>query len=140
MVDHSLLHNIFCHKLCLFCRTLVLIQACSISCLLDIHKHFIKLLKELISIDVVFPCSKCLAKGLFFLCLWHVCKTWVEDVVKKITKVEDRTKVLYALGQIMYLKACPMDHDLILWVQLQIDIMATKYPNASRFIKYLEDH
>jgi hypothetical protein len=79
-------------------------------------------------------------QGPFFLCLWHVCKTWVEDVVKKITKVEDRTKVLYALGQIMYLKACPMDHDLILWVQLQIDIMATKYPNASRFIKYLEDH
>jgi hypothetical protein len=69
-----------------------------------------------------------------------VCKTWVEDVVKKIAKVEDQTKVLHALGQIMYSKACPMDYGPILWVQLQVDIVATKYPNASRFIEYLEDH
>jgi hypothetical protein len=59
---------------------------------------------------------------------------------KKIAKMEDRTKILYVLGQIMYSKACPLDHDPILWVQLQIDIMATKYPNAFRFIEYLEDH
>jgi hypothetical protein len=30
VVDHSLLHNIFCHKLCLFCRILVSIQTCFI--------------------------------------------------------------------------------------------------------------
>jgi hypothetical protein len=41
------------------------------------------------------------------------------------------------LGQIMYSKACPLDHDFVLWAQLQIDIMATKYPNAFRFIEYL---
>jgi hypothetical protein len=37
---------------------------------------------------------------------------------KKIATVEDRTKVLSILGQIMYLKACPLDHDLVLWAQL----------------------
>jgi hypothetical protein len=66
-------------------------------------------------------------------------KTWVEDV-KKIAKVEDQTKVLYAMGQIMYSKACPLDHDPILWVELQIYVMATKYPNASQSIEYLEYH
>jgi hypothetical protein len=33
-----------------------------------------------------------------------------------------------------------LDHDPILWAQLQIDIMATKYPNAFQFIQYLKDH
>jgi len=40
----------------------------------------------------------------------------------------------------MYSKACPLNHDLVLWVQLQINIMATKYLNASQFIEYLKDH
>jgi hypothetical protein len=40
----------------------------------------------------------------------------------------------------MYSKACPLDHDHVLWAQLQIDTMATKYPNASRFIEYFKDH
>jgi hypothetical protein len=50
--------------------------------------------------------------------------------VKKIPTTKNRTKVLFVLGQIMYSKACPLDHDHVLWAQLQIDIMATKYPNA----------
>jgi hypothetical protein len=40
----------------------------------------------------------------------------------------------------MYSKACPLDHDFVLWVQLQIDIMEAKYPNAFWFIEYLKDH
>jgi hypothetical protein len=55
LANHSLLHIIFCHKLCLFCRTLVSMKTCSNSCLLDIHRHFIRLLQELISIDNFFP-------------------------------------------------------------------------------------
>jgi hypothetical protein len=50
---------------------------------------------------------------------------------KKIATTKDRLKVLSTMGQIIYSKACPMDHDHVLWVQLQINIMATKYPNAS---------
>jgi hypothetical protein len=45
LANHFLLHIIFWHKLCLFYRTLVFVKTCSISCLLDIHKHFIKLLE-----------------------------------------------------------------------------------------------
>jgi hypothetical protein len=75
----------------------------------------------------------------FFSCLWHVCKAWAKNAIKKIPTMEDRTKVLSSLGQIMYSKACPLDHDLVLWVHLQIDIMTTKYRNASRFIEYLRD-
>jgi hypothetical protein len=59
-----------------------------------------------------------------------VCKTWAKNVVKKIPTTKNRTKVLFVLGQIMYSKAFPLDHDHVLWAQLQIDIMATKYPNA----------
>ncbi len=40
----------------------------------------------------------------------------------------------------MYLWTCPLDHDLVLWAQLQIDIMLTNYPNAFRCITYLKDH
>jgi hypothetical protein len=45
LANHSLLHIIFWHKLCLFYRALVFIKTCYISCLLDIHKHFIRLLE-----------------------------------------------------------------------------------------------
>jgi hypothetical protein len=57
LANHFLLHIIFWHKLRLFCKALVFVKACSISCLLDIHKHFIRLLETLISINDVFPCS-----------------------------------------------------------------------------------
>ncbi len=105
VANNLLLHNIFCHKLCLFCRALVSIKACSISCLLDIHRHFIKLLQELISVDDVFPCSNVRLRANNFLCLWHVHKALAENLVKKIAKTKDQIKVLFALGQIMYSKA-----------------------------------
>jgi hypothetical protein len=40
----------------------------------------------------------------------------------------------------MYTKAYPLDHNHVLWAQLQIDIMATKYYNTFRFIEYFKDH
>jgi hypothetical protein len=68
LTNHSLLHIMFCHKLCLFYRTLVFIKACSISCLLNIHKHFIRLLQKLISINDVFPCNNVwLGAKVFFM-------------------------------------------------------------------------
>jgi hypothetical protein len=78
--------------------------------------------------DDIFPSSNVWLKAKAFLCLWHMRKAWAKNVVKILQKC--KTKILYALGQIMYSRACPLDHDLVLWVQLQIDIMATKYPNA----------
>ncbi len=47
---------------------------------------------------------------------------------------------IFALGKIMYSQACPLDHDHALLAQVQIDIMATKYPNASQFNTYFKDH
>jgi len=66
LADHFLLHIIFCHKLCLFCRTLVSIKTFFISCLLDIHKHVIRLFQELISMDNVFACSNIWPGAKFF--------------------------------------------------------------------------
>jgi hypothetical protein len=59
---------------------------------------------------------------------------------KKTSNNRRLNKSIICFGQIMYSRACPLDHDLVLWMQLQIDIMATKYPNASRFIEYLKNH
>jgi hypothetical protein len=42
-------------------------------------------------------------------------KAWVENAIKKFATLEDPTKVLFDLGPIMYSRACPLDHDLVLW-------------------------
>ncbi len=89
LTNHSLLHIMFCHKLCLLYRTLVFIKACSISCLLNIQKHFIRLLQKLISIDDISPCNNVWLGAKVFLCLWHVHKAWVENVVKKFATTKD---------------------------------------------------
>jgi hypothetical protein len=34
--------------------------------------------------------------------MWHVHKTWVENAIEKTTNVEERSRVLSALGSIMY--------------------------------------
>jgi hypothetical protein len=48
------------------------------------------------------------------LCLWHVQKTCVKNAIKKIASIEERAKVLCALGRIMYLKGSPTNSDLII--------------------------
>ncbi len=98
LADHSLLHIIFWHKLCLFYITLVSIKTCFISCLLDIHRHFIKLLEELISINDVFSCNNVWLGAKVFLYLWHVHKAWAKNAIKKIPTTKDETKVLSTLG------------------------------------------
>jgi hypothetical protein len=82
LVNPSLLHIIFWHKQCLFCITLIYVITCFISCLLNIHKYFIWLRKQLISKNNVFPCINVWLGPKFFLCLWHVCKAWAKNVVK----------------------------------------------------------
>jgi hypothetical protein len=32
-------------------------------------------------IDIVFPCSNIWPRAKIFLCLWHVRKTWAENVI-----------------------------------------------------------
>jgi hypothetical protein len=40
-------------------------------------------------------------------------KTCNDNVVKNIASIEERIKVLCALGRIMYLEGCPTNSDLI---------------------------
>jgi hypothetical protein len=61
-----------------------------ISCHIDIHRHFIRVLQKLISIVDVFSCNNVQSQGpKFFLCLWHVRKTWAKNVIRKFATVED---------------------------------------------------
>jgi hypothetical protein len=141
LVSHSLLHIIFWHKLCLFCKALIFIKTCSISCLLHIHWHIIKLVEKLISIDDVFPWSNVWLGAKVFLMFVACLQNMGKKCCKKKSKCGRPNKsIIFTLGQIMYSWACPLDHDFVLWVQLQIYIMATKYPNAFWFIEYLKDH
>jgi hypothetical protein len=49
-------------------------------------------------------------------------------------------KSIICFGLDNVFKSLSTGHDLVLWVQLQVDIMATKLPNASWFIEYLKNH
>jgi hypothetical protein len=91
-------------------------------------------------IDIVFPCSNIWSRAKVFLCLWPVRKAWAENVVKNIRFAEERAKVLCALGRIMYLKGCPIDSNLVLWVEQQIDLLQTSFPNVVCFVQYLKEH
>jgi hypothetical protein len=56
-------------------------------------------------------------------------------MVRKCSKIfasaKDQTNALSTLGKIMYSRDSPLHHDYVLWAQLQINIMATNYPNAN---------
>jgi hypothetical protein len=38
----------------------------------------------------------------------------------------------------MYSCGCPIDVDVIIWVEQQIHLLATRYPNVTHFMKYLK--
>jgi hypothetical protein len=40
----------------------------------------------------------------------------------------------------MYSCECPIDVDAITWAKQQIHLLATRYPNATHFMKYLKKH
>jgi hypothetical protein len=50
-----------------------------------------------------------------------------QSMGKKCCKIfansKDQTKVLFVMGKIMFSQDFPLDHDFILWAQLQIHIM-----------------
>jgi hypothetical protein len=67
-------------------------------------------------------------------------KAWVENAIKKIIMLEDHVLVLSIFNEVMYSCGCPIDTDVILWAKQQIHLLATRYPNATRFMKYLQKH
>jgi len=72
LTNHSLLHIIFWHKLCLFYKALICVKACSISCLLDIHKHSIRLLEKLI-LEMMFSHASMFDQGPKFFFMFVAC-------------------------------------------------------------------
>ncbi len=108
---HTLLHNIFCHKLCLFLQSISFHKTWYISCHIDIHIHFSRLLQNLISIVHVFPCSNVWLGAKDLLCLWHVHKAQAENVVKKIASAKDGKKYYLLWG-----RSCI--HELVHWIMI----------------------
>ncbi len=58
---------------------------------------------------------------------------------KKNCKCKRLNKSIIYFGEDHVFMSIPLDHDPILWAQLQIDVMPTNYPNAFQFIAYLKD-
>jgi hypothetical protein len=49
-------------------------------------------------------------------------------------------KFYLLLVRICILCGCPIDADAITWADEQIQLLTTKYPNATYFMKYLKKH
>jgi hypothetical protein len=72
--------------------------------------------------------------------LWHVCKAWVENVIKKIISVEKRSRILSILRSIIYSQDCPFHAKLVLWAKKQPEKLAPNYLNLTHFCEYLNQH
>ncbi len=65
--------------------------------------------------------QQCLAKCQSFFMFVACAQSMGRKCCKTNCKCEQlNLKLLFAMGKIMYSQACPLDHDPILWAQLQI--------------------
>jgi hypothetical protein len=53
---------------------------------------------------------------------------------------EDCAPILSTFGEIIYSCGCLVDIDAIIWAKQQIHLLATRYLNATHFMKYLTKH
>jgi len=72
------------------------------------------------------------------LCLWHVRKAWLENVVSKISVEYVRLLVLKALGDIMYTSDGRTGEDAILFARETFENLKTMYPQVVAFMAYFE--
>jgi hypothetical protein len=79
---------------------------------------------------LLFQCKNVWPDAWVLLCLWHVQKAWVENAIKKIINPQERSNFLSALGRIIYSWRCPIDAYLILWVEQEIEMLLTNFPNV----------
>jgi hypothetical protein len=68
-----------------------------------------------------------------FLCLWHVHKAWVENVIKRIISAEERARILFALGSIMYFQDSPLHVKHVFWIEQQLELLVTNYLDSAHF-------
>jgi hypothetical protein len=71
------------------------------------------------------------------LCFYHVRKAWQENVVQKISRIEERAAILNELGDIMYGIGMGPDDDPLLWALNKLDNLQRTWPGAKRFTNYL---
>jgi hypothetical protein len=79
----------------------------------------------------VLSCNNVWPRAKFFFMFVACAQSMGKKCCEIFGSAKDQTKVLSTLGKIMYSQDSPLDHDYVLWAQLQIDIMATNYPNAN---------
>jgi len=84
--------------------------------------------------------QQCLARGQRFLMSVACAQSMGKKCCKKNCKVQKIEQKYYLLRGRSCIHELPLDHDPILWAQLQIYVMPTNYPNAFQFIAYLKDH
>ena len=83
---------------------------------------------------LVWPAAK------IFLCLWHIRKAWVENVVKKVSTLGERVVVLQMVGDIMYGKGCAVDDDPVDWALNQLNYITNTRPRSTAFMRYMNDN
>ena len=71
-----------------------------------------------------------LQESVAFICLWHIKKSWAENVVKKINDKVEEVVVLQRIGFVMYMKDCPIDYDPVLWAHEQLHNTQCNHPKV----------
>lgn len=70
------------------------------------------------------------------LCLWHVRKSWAENVVKKIPNQDMRIHILKGLASLMYSEDGMMGQNVVEHAKQKYDDLKTEFLNAMLFFDY----
>lgn len=70
------------------------------------------------------------------LCLWHVHKSWVENVVKKVPNQDMRIHILKGLAFLMYYEDGMKGQNDVEHAKQKYDDLKTEFPNAILFFDY----
>jgi len=83
----------------------------------------------------------CFPKSIMFLCLWHVCETWLKHSFKKIPKPLVFSHVFKTMGDIMYFQRVSSRPSSQVVVEkealIQLSNLWTMYPSAKSFFDYV---
>jgi hypothetical protein len=69
-------------------------------------------------------------KAKIILCFWHAAKNWLENAVKKISRIEDRDYVLKEIGDILYGRGLRVDQDRRTWAHAKLNAIKQDRPGA----------
>jgi hypothetical protein len=72
------------------------------------------------------------------LCLWHVRKAWVENVVRKIADSHLRVEVLKGIADIMYTRDGSKGANAVTRAEQKFEDLKLQFPMARKFMDYFE--